>query len=99
MQFKLTSSNARISYGAQGEEWHATLADLQKTPCMSDVSHWLAVYVMLSRATDISGLLISRFCTRKDLQAGAPTHEQRELTPRHLQPVLRRLLREHIAYR
>ena len=34
--------------------------------------HWLANYVMLSRATSLDALLILRLCTRDELTAGAP---------------------------
>ena len=34
--------------------------------------HWLACYVMLSRATELDGLLISRLCTRAELGRGPP---------------------------
>ena len=39
---------------------------------MDDTTHWLANYVMLSRATSMDGLLILRRCQRRQLTTGAP---------------------------
>ena len=71
-QFKLAYSNTRTSYAAQGEQWNATVCDLQRPPRMTAELHWLACYVMLSRATELDGLLISRLCTREELGRGPP---------------------------
>ena len=79
VQFRLTYSNMRISYGAQGEQWKATVTDLQHPPSMTAAVHWLSVYAMLSRATSLEGLLISRLCTRAELEAGAPEFLRTEI--------------------
>ena len=55
-----------------GEQWNATVADLQRPPRMTTELHWLACYVMLSRATELDGLLIARLCTRDELGSGPP---------------------------
>eukprot|EP00973_Karenia_brevis_P067150 9338084-Karenia_brevis.AAC.1 len=41
---------------------------------MSAEVHWLACYVMLSRARSLAGLLILRLATRSELSAGAPSY-------------------------
>eukprot|EP00973_Karenia_brevis_P027774 3828243-Karenia_brevis.AAC.1 len=41
---------------------------------MSAEVHWLACYVMLSRARSLEGLLILRLASRSELSAGAPSY-------------------------
>ena len=59
-------------FPCSGEQWNATVCDLQRPPRMTTELHWLACYVMLSRATDLEGLLIARLCTRDELARGPP---------------------------
>ena len=72
--FTVASASARIVYSAQGEQYDATLPDLAIPPGMQTGVHWLACYVMLSRATSLDGLLILRLATRAQLSAGAPAY-------------------------
>ena len=74
IQFSIVAASARIVYNAQGESFHATVADLAIPPGMSAGVHWLACYVMLSRARSLDGLLILRLATREQLAAGAPAY-------------------------
>ena len=48
-------------------------------PGMKPEVHWLANYVMLSRATSIEGLLILRLATREQLTVGAPQYLKDEI--------------------
>ena len=59
-------------YSAQGEQFDAVVVDLAKPPRTNSREFWLACYVMLSRATSLDGLLISRLCNKKDLEQGPP---------------------------
>lgn len=72
--FTVVSASARIVYSAQGEQYDATLPDLAVPPGMQPGVHWLACYVMLSRATSLDGLLILRLATREQLSAGPPAY-------------------------
>ena len=47
-QFKIGYSNARTTYGAQGEQSNAMVCDLQRPPRISIDLRWLACYVILS---------------------------------------------------
>ena len=60
-------ADTRIVYAAQGAQFNATVADMERPPRMDMDTHWLSCYVMLSRATDIDGLLILRAAMRKEL--------------------------------
>ena len=70
--FQIVPADTRIVYAAQGESFPAYLADLARPPGMSKEVHWLANYVMLSRATSLESLLILRLCARDELTTGAP---------------------------
>ena len=72
--FPLLPASVCIVYGAQGEGWKAVVGDLSCPPRMAGGLHWLANYVMLSRAEDISGLLLLRGTTREALEKGAPQY-------------------------
>ena len=56
-QFAVLPASTRIVYAAQGETWDAVVADLQRPPRMQGSVHWLACYVMLSRARTLEGFL------------------------------------------
>ena len=61
--FQVVPADTRIVYSAQGESFPARLVDLAKPPGMGRGVHWLANYVMLSRATSLDALLILQLCT------------------------------------
>ena len=61
-QFRLSYSNVRISYGAQGYQWEATVTDLQSPPSMTAAVQWLSVCAMSYRATRLEGLLLPMKC-------------------------------------
>ena len=44
------AKDVRVVYGAQGENWDATIPDMKKPPNMDDGTHWLACYVMWRRS-------------------------------------------------
>ena len=50
------------------------VADMKRPPNMDLAKHWLACYVMLSRARSLAGLLILRPTTRKELDARPPQY-------------------------
>lgn len=72
--FPLLPSAACVVYGAQGESWPAVLADLACPPRMSPDVHWLANYVILSRARNLDGILLLRNATKQDLERGPPKY-------------------------
>ena len=79
-QLPLTSASSRIVYGAQGESFKATIADLQCPPKMDPHIFWLALYVMLTRAKSLEGLLLLRLPDRAALSAGPPASVTDEIT-------------------
>ena len=72
-------AGTRIVYGAQCEGFNACIADMAQPPGMKPEVHWLANYVMLSRATSLDGLLILRLVTRAQLTVGAPQYLKDEI--------------------
>ncbi len=66
-------------WGAQGESWNAVIADMAKPPKMSLDLHWLACYVMISRARTLDGLLLLRLATQEELNHGAPSDLRAEV--------------------
>eukprot|EP00973_Karenia_brevis_P042010 5816312-Karenia_brevis.AAC.1 len=68
-QFSVAPASSRIVYNAQGEGFDAIIVDLARPPSMSAEVHWLACYVMLSRARSLEGLLILRLASRSELSA------------------------------
>jgi len=77
--FQVVPADSRIVYAAQGEGFDAYVADLARPPKMSKEIHWLANYVMLSRATSLDAVLITRLCTREELTIGAPEFLKKEV--------------------
>ena len=51
-------------YAAQGSTFEAVVADMQKPLNYDAAQHWLACYVMLSRAESLEGFLVLRPATR-----------------------------------
>ena len=78
-QFAVIPASARVSYGAQGETWDAVVGDVRRPPGMSDEILWLSCYVIISRARTLEGLLFTRLCERKELEAGAPKYLVEEI--------------------
>ena len=70
----MVPASVRTVYAAQGESWYAVIADMKKPPRMSPDLHWLACYVMISRARTMEGLLLLRLPQREELNQGAPPH-------------------------
>ena len=66
-------------YAAQGGTYDAVVADMQRPPHLELSKHWLACYVMLSRARSLDGFLILRPATRKELSARPPQYLLDEL--------------------
>ena len=61
-------------YFAQGGSFDACVADMRRPPNLSLDKHWLACYVMLSRARSAKGLLVLRPATRAELSAAPPKY-------------------------
>ena len=74
VQFPVFDASVRIVYGAQGEDFKAVVADLERPHDMSADLFWLACYVMISRAQSLDGLLFTRLCARTALERGAPKY-------------------------
>jgi len=66
-------------YAAQGSTYDAVVADMQRPPNYDTAKHWLACYVMLSRARSLEGFLVLRPATRKELAARPPQYLLDEL--------------------
>ena len=72
--FQVTLVDTVIAHSAQGSTYGAVVVDMIKPPRMDARTHWLACYVMLSRASSIHGLLVLRPATRKELTTKHPQH-------------------------
>ena len=72
-QFPVLPADTRIVYAAQGETFDAVVADMERPPRMDKATHWLACYVMLSRARDVQGLLVLRPAAYDDISAAPPS--------------------------
>ena len=80
--FKLLPADTITAYTAQGGTFDAVVLDMQRPPSGSGVGlaqHWLACYVMLSRATSLDGLLILRPAKREELETRPPQYLLDEL--------------------
>ena len=56
--FLVTPADTITVYAAQGNTYDAMIADMQRPPSLELSKHWLACYVMLSRARTIDGFLV-----------------------------------------
>ena len=72
--FHVTPGDTRIVYGAQGETFDAVVADMARPPRMALDTHWLACYVMISRARSIDGLLVLRPALLEELSRPPPKY-------------------------
>ena len=70
--FKVLPADTIIVYGAQGGTFDAAIVDMKKPPSMDADTHWLACYVMLSRATTAKDLLVLRAPDKEFLKRGPP---------------------------
>jgi hypothetical protein len=96
--FLVTPSDTLTVYAAQGGSFDAVVADMQRPPNFDVAKHWLACYVMLSRARSLEAFLILRPATRKELSARPPKYLLDELDRllRH-ETTSHQLLVEYIA--
>ena len=81
LQYALIPASVHTLYAAQGDAWYAVLVDLAKPPVISrkDKEHanklfWLAIYVLISRARSLNGLLILRLPVLEDFNCGPPVY-------------------------
>ena len=77
--FLLTPADTITVYTAQGGTYDAIVADMQRPPNLNLAHHWLACYVMISRARSLEGFLVLRPATRKELSAKPPKYLLDEL--------------------
>ena len=77
--FQVMPADTMTVYSAQGSTFDAVVADMRKPPNFDLKMHWLACYVMLSRARSLEGLLILRLASRAELEAGPPEYMKDEL--------------------
>ena len=75
--FLVVPADTRIVYAAQGETFDAVVADMERPPRMDLDTHWLACYVMISRARTLEGFLVLRPALLKELSREPPKY----LTP------------------
>ena len=69
-----TPADTITVYAAQGGTFDAVVADMQRPPNLDLARHWLACYVMLSRARSINGFLILRPAKRTELESRPPQY-------------------------
>ena len=79
VQLPVMPADTRVVYGAQGETFDAVVADMKRPPRMDLSTHWLACYVMLSRATSLEGFLVLRPATFNELSSPPPQYLLDEL--------------------
>ena len=77
--FRVLPADAMTVYAAQGSTFEAVIADMQRPPNFDAAKHWLACYVMLSRAKTLEGFLVLRPATRQELSAKPPQYLLDEL--------------------
>ena len=73
-QFALLPSDTKVVHGAQGDTYGAVVADMPRPPHMDPDTHWLACYVMISRATSLEGFLVLRPAAKADLDRTPPRY-------------------------
>jgi len=79
-QLPILLNSVYTHFATQGLGMPSVKLDLARPPSpMTRDEHWLAVYVMLSRCTELSGILIWRMCARGDFDGGPPKNLQTEL--------------------
>ena len=83
-------------YAAQGSTFEAVIADMQRPPNFDSAKHWLACYVMLSRAKSLEGFLVLRPATRQELSAKPPQYLLDELA--RLEALEHKTVEELVAY-
>ena len=74
-QFPLIHGMLRTAYAAQGLTLHGgVLVDLRRACGLSDDDWWLAIYVMLSRARQLTNLILAGFTEQVEdrLRRGPP---------------------------
>ena len=72
--FLVTPADTITVYAAQGSTYDAVIADMANPGNLKPEHHWLACYVMLSRAKSLDGFLVLRPARRSDLNARPPKH-------------------------
>ena len=75
-QFPLIHGMLRTAYAAQGLTLHGgVVVDLRRAGGLSDDDWWLAIYVMLSRARQLTNLILVGFTEQVEdlLRRGPPT--------------------------
>ena len=72
--FLATPADTITVYAAQGGTFDAVAADMQRPPNLDLARHWLACYVMLSRARSIAGFLVLRPAKRTELESRPPQY-------------------------
>jgi hypothetical protein len=72
--FKVMPADTITVYNAQGGTFPVVVADMERPRNLPAPQHWLACYVMLSRATDLNGFLVLRAATRKELESRPPQY-------------------------
>ena len=58
VQLPVSNAYALTDYGLQGQTVSGLLLDLKRPPGMSRDDHWLAIFVLLSRAETLDTVLI-----------------------------------------
>ena len=94
--FLATPADTITVYAAQGSTYEAVVADMRKPPSESSAKHWLACYVMLSRAKNLEGFLVLRPATRTELCERPPKYLLDELD--RLSNLETQSLRELVEY-
>ena len=96
--FLVEPADTRTVYSAQGSTWDAVVADMARPPRLDPARHWLACYVMLSRARSVDGVAyIAPSETGRAVYAAAAISIGRNAAPgEHRSCVCRRAVGIHL---
>jgi len=78
LQIPVSCAAVLTAYGLQGTTVDGIFLDLKRPPGMTRDEHWMACYVLLSRARTLDQVLIYRLCRKAHLEGGPPQHIQAE---------------------
>ena len=81
--FPLLPANVCITYAAQGESWPRVVLDMSMPPRTDPHTHWLCMYVQLSRARNLDQLHVLRLPPRTAFEVGPPHYLRDELSRLH----------------
>jgi len=79
LQLPVSSAGVLTDYGLQGQTVPGIILDLKRPTGMSRDEHWLALFVLLSRAEELDNILIYRLARREHFEGGPPGYLLQEM--------------------